>query len=977
MAFAFLKQMPMTIDLERGQGTEKPPSTYLPIDVGKGRVYLIKEVKPADQSAALVHSWNVVLRPVSRESREIVLRNGSGSTVQWNTGRHVAREDLLTGINSGDAELLKLRKERDEHFERYGSNPGPLPKARREELDTLIERARKLLDNADLIKQKTSWEDGNGRLPTILAGQSDLIISVFTTAEITPVMVTYLRQRWQSVGNDWHKVFNHLAPDHLRDSDGIPTPVPISDADAATLLRFWEEKATYAKNGRARRTSAQEHELLGRWTVIKSFNAAPRGSTVPVAVPKSLASRAKQPSVYKKKAVSPQEAALAAELKTLMSGFKEAMALMAAKDEMRPSSADSALKRTPTKPSSLWTAWSSYWARNTSPFVMTNQAVFDRLVDEHTPGPQLARMRKEAFTSLCATFHDLEDLYYVPVNGESTAPRPSWVDDYLDNDNVTVIKGWPMMAFCGDFMGAFALMIIAEADPRLIWVESQSFANEAKSISQAWEESDLAFPADGDLAREFSQSGDAPVEPLSALDELSYLDEADHAVATTLYKLVTKIQGVPSLSKTDLGAVLTATETIRTIKASGAPTETVAAPSEREVGITVPPAVAERLVSGTTFTVSVGLTGDFVYDEIAAVVSQPAVPAQSTSGKAVSLHPPLPKEEKKKENLPPTPKKKEKVTAATVVAHPLPLKPSTTLKPLTGKEAYEVLQAAHTNKEYGLVIWAPKGLRPFEPEVDFRRSTACTCSEAKCSHVVLGKEGPVLINKDEAWLLNSGQPWQGLKKALKSSAAVKGKGKEEEEVIAPLQPAVPPPTCSEEQIERLKKALNVLPMSEADPSWDASKKRAHYKARSVPKWAIRSVLVDPENLGKIERKEITRETFLALVNPNPKPTKLNVGVEWAKVKSSHPGVRLAAKPRTPEEKSLRKAYDQLRKAAGADHKSLPRITTGKRSGSSTPRSRSSSPAPSGSDTGVLSSLKTMVEMAKAFGEMGRAMRGEK
>jgi len=132
---------------------------------------------------------------------------------------------------------------------------------------------------------------------------------------------------------------------------------------------------------------------------------------------------------------------------------------------------------------------------------------------------------------------------------------------------------------------------------------------------------------------------------------------------------------------------------------------------------------------------------------------------------------------------------------------------------------------------------------------------------------------------------------------------------------------------SDEQKETLRKFLKIPPPLDKD-SWDAMSKKdrsAATKKRSLPHWAVTSVLRDPKNLDRILKGEVTKDNFIQTVQSGKgKPTPSQVEPKqfaeaqtaWTALKDKYPGIGLFARPRSKDEKEFKSAYDKLVKHFG-------------------------------------------------------------
>jgi hypothetical protein len=176
-----------------------------------------------------------------------------------------------------------------------------------------------------------------------------------------------------------------------------------------------------------------------------------------------------------------------------------------------------------------------------------------------------------------------------------------------------------------------------------------------------------------------------------------------------------------------------------------------------------------------------------------------------------------------------------------------------------------------------------------------------------------------------------------------------------------------------------RKALNKFfkvptvpkPSAQELATMDKAERKALLKSYDLPKWAVRAVLNNPQNLSKVLKGEITPDSFK---DKNSGAMGTSAQQEWKDLKAKHPDVALLQRPQSASEKQLRKGWLQLVKKWGKDAPGLPRPKQ-ERQGSPARGSRGRSQTRGSSDGSGQDALGGMslkqgisifAELAKAF-----------
>jgi hypothetical protein len=172
----------------------------------------------------------------------------------------------------------------------------------------------------------------------------------------------------------------------------------------------------------------------------------------------------------------------------------------------------------------------------------------------------------------------------------------------------------------------------------------------------------------------------------------------------------------------------------------------------------------------------------------------------------------------------------------------------------------------------------------------------------------------------------------------------------------------------------LRKHFGLSLEKHSKEDWDAltdEARRTWIRENAIPRWAVSAVTIDRKNLQKILKGDITKENFSKTVKVKLSDlgSKTAQGA-WLELKSKFSGVALVSRPSTDREKSFRKEYDALKKRF-PDDPALPKIRGRKPSGS-TPSTGGNSPS-HGSPSSFAASLAPMLEMAKALGQLKKAL----
>lgn len=180
---------------------------------------------------------------------------------------------------------------------------------------------------------------------------------------------------------------------------------------------------------------------------------------------------------------------------------------------------------------------------------------------------------------------------------------------------------------------------------------------------------------------------------------------------------------------------------------------------------------------------------------------------------------------------------------------------------------------------------------------------------------------------------------------------------------------------TEEQKLSLRRFFKVVDVPVEPAAWAAmspKEKTLARAARSIPKWAVAAVARNSRNLEEIIRGRLTKDNFSTRREKTPgSPTQKEQAAAtaaWLSVKGRFKGIPLYSNPSRPKEKALWEAYRSLKDRYG-DLPCFPKPRkrqSGKKDGKSGGVTTSS---------GALSGLGEIVAMAKAFGEIAKALRG--
>jgi len=177
-----------------------------------------------------------------------------------------------------------------------------------------------------------------------------------------------------------------------------------------------------------------------------------------------------------------------------------------------------------------------------------------------------------------------------------------------------------------------------------------------------------------------------------------------------------------------------------------------------------------------------------------------------------------------------------------------------------------------------------------------------------------------------------------------------------------------------------KKALNkhfkvpTTPRPEADvlKAMDKASRKQLLDSYILPRWAVRSVLNNPQNLSRVLKGEVSKETF----GSDKRDFGPSAQAEWTDLKSKHPDVALLQRPHTSAEKQLKQSWTALKKKWGKDAPGLPRPKQDRsQSRPDSSRGRGGPGASSGrsESSGPLGRL-SLVDGIQLFGAIAKAFR---
>jgi hypothetical protein len=153
--------------------------------------------------------------------------------------------------------------------------------------------------------------------------------------------------------------------------------------------------------------------------------------------------------------------------------------------------------------------------------------------------------------------------------------------------------------------------------------------------------------------------------------------------------------------------------------------------------------------------------------------------------------------------------------------------------------------------------------------------------------------------------------------------------------------------------------------SEEWATMSAKEKASALKERSLPRWAVESVLRSPTNLQWIIEGKITKENANSTTSA-PKAARTKNGAQaleaWQQLKASFKGTPLLKKPDTTKEKAFRKRFDQL----VADYGEQPFFPKLREKPAQQGRASSQQRKNSFGDSNLLDMVRSMGEIAKAF-----------
>jgi hypothetical protein len=181
---------------------------------------------------------------------------------------------------------------------------------------------------------------------------------------------------------------------------------------------------------------------------------------------------------------------------------------------------------------------------------------------------------------------------------------------------------------------------------------------------------------------------------------------------------------------------------------------------------------------------------------------------------------------------------------------------------------------------------------------------------------------------------------------------------------------------TEDQKTTLKRYFRVVDTPIEPEAWQkmTPKERSSARAaRSIPRWAVAAVARNPRNMEEIIQGRLTKNNFSQRVSTPNQPKSRDQAAAtaaWLAVKGRFKGVPLYSNPLRPREKGLFEAYKSLKDRYG-DQPCFP-----------TPRRRQQGKGRDGRGVntssggpGLASGLGEIIQLAKAFGEISRALRG--
>jgi hypothetical protein len=193
--------------------------------------------------------------------------------------------------------------------------------------------------------------------------------------------------------------------------------------------------------------------------------------------------------------------------------------------------------------------------------------------------------------------------------------------------------------------------------------------------------------------------------------------------------------------------------------------------------------------------------------------------------------------------------------------------------------------------------------------------------------------------------------------------------------------------CTQEQLASLRGALGLSsdPLPDGYKDMDRKTRVAELKKRRIPRWATAAVSRDPANLDRIRDGSLNaaskvqgtprrkRSSDATPGESKPSSEVSTPGEKWRALKEKFADAKLWYNPQTGREKAFKSAFDKLAKEVGDPGRAaLPKLK--KRPRGLPDQTPSASPAPLDPLGGPLAAL---LQIAKAFGEINRAMQGGK
>jgi len=179
---------------------------------------------------------------------------------------------------------------------------------------------------------------------------------------------------------------------------------------------------------------------------------------------------------------------------------------------------------------------------------------------------------------------------------------------------------------------------------------------------------------------------------------------------------------------------------------------------------------------------------------------------------------------------------------------------------------------------------------------------------------------------------------------------------------------------SNEQRAALRKFFKLKDTPVPPEVWSQLDSKGKSKAmaeRSIPRWASDAVLKSATNLQQIVEGKLTKDNAMtAARDPRKLPAKgaTSQALEaWQSLKADFKGTSLFKNPRTAKEKAFKKRFDQLLTDYG-QQPCFPKLRE---------RPDQQGRSPSRGRTPASTGLGDMIEMAKAFGQIAAALRGDR